>query len=113
MEHSLRTHSQALSEYAHVQRAFREGVDSRYPWRSHGQPVTMYLALFGCLFLLFVANGAALWNGFHTTPFLSAYLAVSHNLVQEILALTKVDADICLAACLHRILGSIEGTQTW
>lgn len=38
----------------------------------------MYLALFGCLFTLIVADGAAIWNGFHETGFLSAYLAVSH-----------------------------------
>lgn len=36
----------------------------------------MYLALFGCLFVLIIADGAALWHGFLVPEFLSAYLAV-------------------------------------
>jgi amino acid transporter len=36
----------------------------------------MYLALCGCLFVLLVADGAALWHGFLIPGFLSAYLAV-------------------------------------
>lgn len=47
-----------------------------YPYRSHGQPVLAYLALTGCIFVLIVANGAALWKGWHHLPFLSAYLMV-------------------------------------
>lgn len=73
----------------------------------------MYVTLSDSLVLLIVANGAVLWNGFQIAPFLSAYLAVSHNLVQAIFALTKVDADTCSASCLHRILVRIEGVQTW
>lgn len=66
-----------LRQFAHVCRFNRNETNDRYPWRSHGQPLTMYLALFGCLFTLIVVDGAALWNGFHDTAFLSAYLAVS------------------------------------
>jgi amino acid transporter len=29
------------------------------------------------MFVLLVANGAALWNGFHLLPFLASYLTVS------------------------------------
>ncbi|KAJ5899208.1 proline-specific permease [Penicillium taxi] len=47
-----------------------------YPYRSHFQPWLAYIALIGCLFLLLVANGAALWNGFHLIPFLSSYFTV-------------------------------------
>jgi amino acid permease len=48
-----------------------------FPYRSHGQPITAYLSLLACLFILIVANGAGLWKEFHIQPFLSAYLAVS------------------------------------
>jgi amino acid permease len=34
-----------------------------YPYRSTGQPLTAYLALTACLFILVVANGATLWRG--------------------------------------------------
>ncbi|OCK78101.1 amino acid transporter [Lepidopterella palustris CBS 459.81] len=61
--------------FAHVRRFLYDEDDDRYPWRSHGQPVTMILALAGCLFVLIVANGASLWKGFNKTPFLTAYLA--------------------------------------
>ncbi|CAI7603489.1 unnamed protein product [Penicillium glandicola] len=47
-----------------------------YPYRSHRQPLTAYLALLGCIFVSLVANGAALWNGFHLLPFLASYLTV-------------------------------------
>ncbi|RYO75201.1 hypothetical protein DL766_007078 [Monosporascus sp. MC13-8B] len=50
--------------------------DRDYPYRSHLQPFTGYMALIGCLFLLFVSNGAFLWNGPHPEPFLSSYLIV-------------------------------------
>jgi hypothetical protein len=36
----------------------------------------MYLALCGCLFVLLIADGAALWHGFLIPGLLSAYLAV-------------------------------------
>jgi hypothetical protein len=41
------------------------------------RPITAYLSLMACLFILIVANGAGLWKEFHIQPFLSAYLAVS------------------------------------
>ncbi|KAK3341964.1 putative proline-specific permease [Lasiosphaeria hispida] len=47
-----------------------------YPYRSHGQPFLAYMALGGCLAVLFIANSAALWNGFHLVPFLSSYLFI-------------------------------------
>ncbi|KAK0735208.1 putative amino acid transporter [Lasiosphaeria miniovina] len=47
-----------------------------YPYRSHAQPLLAYLALTGCIFVLVVANGAALWNGFHDLAFLASYLIV-------------------------------------
>ncbi|RYP90934.1 hypothetical protein DL770_002939 [Monosporascus sp. CRB-9-2] len=50
--------------------------DRDYPYRSHLQPFTGYMALIGCLFLLLVCNGAFLWNGPHPEPFLSSYLIV-------------------------------------
>ncbi|KAE8387447.1 amino acid permease-domain-containing protein [Aspergillus alliaceus] len=62
-------------QFAHVCRFRRPGAPDYYPWRSHGQPLTMYLALAGCLFTLIVADSAALWHGFHAPLFFSAYLA--------------------------------------
>ncbi|KAJ5668870.1 hypothetical protein N7462_009940 [Penicillium macrosclerotiorum] len=56
-------------------RRFPQAAEDFYPWRSHGQPITMNLALFGCLFVLIIADGAALWHGFLVNDFLSAYLA--------------------------------------
>jgi yeast amino acid transporter len=41
--------------------------------------VLAYVAFAGCLFVLIVANGASLWNGFHQLPFLSSYLIVSNT----------------------------------
>ncbi|KAL2699539.1 hypothetical protein AAEP93_009514 [Penicillium crustosum] len=59
----------------HVQRWSEENHDE-YPYRSHRQPFTAYLSLLGCIFVSLVANGAALWNGFHLLPFLASYLTV-------------------------------------
>ncbi|KZN90988.1 Lysine/arginine permease [Penicillium chrysogenum] len=59
---------------AHVQR-WSDGHDD-YPYRSHRQPLTAYLAFLGCVFVSLVANGAALWNGFHLLPFLASYLTI-------------------------------------
>ncbi|KAJ5836615.1 hypothetical protein N7447_002641 [Penicillium robsamsonii] len=59
----------------HVQRWSEQDPDD-YPYRSHSQPLTAYLALLGCIFVSLVANGAALWNGFHLLPFLASYLTV-------------------------------------
>ncbi|KAJ0270757.1 hypothetical protein COL922a_014699 [Colletotrichum nupharicola] len=36
----------------------------------------MYLALFGCLFVLAVADGASLWHNWAAPRFLSAYLSI-------------------------------------
>ena len=60
--------------------------DNDYPYRSHGQPVTAIASLVGCLFILIVADGAALWIKFRPQPFLSAYLSVreSSDLSREI-----------------------------
>ncbi|KAL4783295.1 amino acid permease-domain-containing protein [Aspergillus varians] len=63
-------------EFARLRRWRNGGERDLYPWRSHGQPVTMYVALFGCLFVLAVADGAALWHNWATPRFLSAYLAI-------------------------------------
>jgi amino acid transporter len=51
-----------------------------YPYRSHGQPITAYASLLGCLFILVVANGASLWKEVNALPLVSAYLAVSGKL---------------------------------
>jgi len=67
-----------------------------FPYRSHGQPITAYLSLAACLFILVVANGASLWKEFNTAPFLSAYLEVSLNvhLTLLVLVLTSQPADL-------------------
>lgn len=59
-----------------------------FPYRGHGQPMTAYLSLISCLFILLVANGASLWSGFHKQPFLSAYLAVSIHLASNLFRLS-------------------------
>lgn len=48
----------------------------KYPYRSPGQPWTVYLAASGCFFILVLANGSSLWIGFFPVPFLKAYLPV-------------------------------------
>jgi amino acid transporter len=61
-------------------RRWNRGTNSMpddFPYRSHGQPITAYLSLGACLFILVIANGASLWKEFNVPPFLSAYLAVS------------------------------------
>lgn len=76
---SIKHHRTALSrlpQFAHVCRFSLSETSDAYPWRSRGQPLTMYAALTGCVLTLVVADGAALWNGFHKTAFLSAHLAV-------------------------------------
>ncbi|KGO36020.1 Amino acid/polyamine transporter I [Penicillium expansum] len=74
--HCIRRHHHYLKRenVPHVQRWNEEDLDD-YPYRSHLQPFTAYLALLGCIFVSLVANGAALWNGFHLLPFLASYLA--------------------------------------
>ncbi|KAL5043018.1 hypothetical protein BDW71DRAFT_216574 [Aspergillus fruticulosus] len=63
-------------QFVRLRRFPNQGAEDLYPWRSHGQPVTMYLALFGCIFVLAVADGAALWHNWVTPRFLSAYLSI-------------------------------------
>ncbi|KAL5001043.1 amino acid permease-domain-containing protein [Aspergillus recurvatus] len=63
-------------QFARLRRFPNQGAEDLYPWRSHGQPVTMYLALFGCVFVLAVADGAALWHNWVAPRFLSAYLSI-------------------------------------
>ncbi|KAL4945278.1 hypothetical protein BDV06DRAFT_185338 [Aspergillus oleicola] len=65
----------ARPEFARFRR-WRSGAEDHYPWRSHGQPVTVCLALFGCFFVLAVSDGAALWHNWRAPRFLSAYLAI-------------------------------------
>jgi hypothetical protein len=74
---SISLHKDALEhdKIAQVRRWSNEDWND-YPYRGHGQPLLAYLALAGCVFVLVVANGAALWKDFHLLPFLSAYLAV-------------------------------------
>ncbi|KAI0899940.1 amino acid permease-domain-containing protein [Annulohypoxylon nitens] len=57
-------------------RRFYEGDDNDYPYISNGQPLTGYVAVTLCLFILLVVNGASLWNRFYVEPFLSSYLMV-------------------------------------
>ncbi|CAJ2504035.1 Uu.00g114290.m01.CDS01 [Anthostomella pinea] len=75
--HCINKHKDELKEHnvPHVRR-WDDEHEHDYPYRSNGQPVLAYLALASCLFILFVANGASLWNGFHVQPFLSSYLIV-------------------------------------
>ncbi|KAI0514627.1 amino acid permease/ SLC12A domain-containing protein [Xylaria bambusicola] len=49
---------------------------TKYPFRSHFQPILGYLAFTGCLFILIVLDSASLYNGFYVEPFLSHFLAV-------------------------------------
>ncbi|KAJ0416349.1 amino acid permease-domain-containing protein [Aspergillus carlsbadensis] len=66
----------ASPQFVRLRRFPNPGAEDHYPWRSHGQPVTMYLALFGCFFVLAVADGAALWHNWAAPRFLSAYLSI-------------------------------------
>ncbi|KAL3469720.1 amino acid permease-domain-containing protein [Aspergillus californicus] len=63
-------------QFARFRRFPTHGAEDHYPWRSHGQPVTVYVALLGCLFVLAVADGAALWYKWIAPRFLSAYLSI-------------------------------------
>ena len=66
-------------ELPYVCRFDPQGGDD-YPYRSHGQPFTAFASLVGCIFVLVVADGAALWKQFQAHPFLSAYLSVRQSL---------------------------------
>ena len=74
---SLKRHRTVIEE-RHIPylRRFDFENENDYPYRSHGQPFTAVASLAGCLFILIVADGAALWIKFRPQPFLSAYLSV-------------------------------------
>ncbi|PSN67178.1 hypothetical protein BS50DRAFT_573918 [Corynespora cassiicola Philippines] len=73
----VKLNKNALREVPLVRRWNRGTNDlpDDFPYRGHAQPLTAYLALAACLFILIIANGASLWNGWHAQGFLSAYLA--------------------------------------
>jgi len=75
-----------------------------FPYRSHGQPITAWLSLAACLFILVIANGASLWKEFNIAPFLSAYLAVSLTY----LSILFFHANSVIANLLPRPLGIPE-----
>lgn len=75
---SISTHQSILREKGVFQ--VQRDDYNEYPYRSHGQPLLAYIAFSGCVFILVVAGGAALWKGFHRLPFLAPYLTVrSHT----------------------------------
>ncbi|KAI1645506.1 amino acid permease-domain-containing protein [Daldinia loculata] len=76
--HCISKHRNELVErkVSRVQR-FSDRDDNDYPYISNGQPFTAYLGLAGCLLILLVLDGAALWNRFYVEPFLSSYLIVA------------------------------------
>jgi amino acid transporter len=74
---SISTHREPLErEGISLVRRWSTKHPTDYPYRGSGQPFLAYAALVGCIFVLVVANSAALWNGFHVMPFLSSYLIV-------------------------------------
>ena len=72
--YSITTHEDYLRENEVFQ--VQRNRSGQYPYKGHGQPLLAYLAFSGCIFLLVVAGGAALWNGFHELSFLATYLTV-------------------------------------
>jgi amino acid transporter len=80
----------ASPQFVRLRRFSNPGAEDHYPWRSHGQPVTMYLALFGCLFVLAVADGASLWHNWAAPRFLSAYLSVRSTCFPPLPAPTSI-----------------------
>ncbi|KAI1404765.1 amino acid permease-domain-containing protein [Hypoxylon fuscum] len=75
--HCINRHKDELMEQRVPRvRRFDDGNDDDYPYRSNGQPLTAYLSLAVCLFILLVVNGASLWKKFYIEPFLSSYLLV-------------------------------------
>lgn len=76
MIYSIKKHRMAL-QLRSIPPVERWDRKDDHPYRSNGQPVLAWLALIGCLFLLLIAGGSNLWDGFHAEPFLSAYLFVS------------------------------------
>lgn len=75
---SIERNKDALDNVPLIRRWSRGTNDQNddFPYRGHGQPITAYLSLGSCLFILVIANAAGLWKEFHVQPFLSAYLAV-------------------------------------
>lgn len=61
-----------LKKYMEAQRDDKK----RYPFRAHQQPQIAWLTLIAIFFLLVVANGAPIWTGFQSVPFLTAYLTI-------------------------------------
>ncbi|RDW71644.1 hypothetical protein BP6252_08207 [Coleophoma cylindrospora] len=49
--------------------------ERNYEWHSHFQPWTARFAMFGCLFILTVANSASQWKGFNSDAFLGSFLS--------------------------------------
>ena len=76
---SIKRHRVALQEQRIPQVRRWVTDDHDYPFRGYRQPFTAYMALLGCLFLLFVCNSAFLWKEVHPEPFLSSYLIVSFS----------------------------------
>lgn len=86
----VKRHAPTLEEKRFPQVRRFQRIDDDYPFRSHGQPVTGFFALFACLLVLIVANGAFLWRGFQRVPFVSAYLTIIvFVLIVALLKLTK------------------------
>ncbi|KAF2825904.1 putative amino acid transporter, partial [Ophiobolus disseminans] len=50
------------------------GKTSNFPHRIQRRPITAYVSLGACLFILVVANSASQWQDFNLQPLLSAYL---------------------------------------
>ena len=86
-----------------VQRWDRTGD---YPYTSHGESMTVWAALIGCVILLIGANGAPLWKTFTVGNFLGAYLAVSVTDPASIMI--RSVSDRMVALLLRRILDISE-----
>lgn len=75
--HCISTHREALErEGISLVRRWSTKHRDDYPYRGGLQPYLAYAAFAGCIFVLLVANSAALWNGFLVMPFLSSFLIV-------------------------------------
>jgi hypothetical protein len=80
-------------------------LEDDYPYRSHGQPITAYVAIASCLFILIIANGASLWKNWNTNAFLSAYLAVSRSQQRQA---SLRGSNSFVAHLLHRLVGDTK-----
>jgi amino acid transporter len=94
---------EALHGIPYVRRWDRNKSTDDYPYRGHGQPITAYASLLGCLLILFVANGASLWKEFRIQQFLAAYLAVS---------CTVNHSRVLLMAAAYLFSSSLAGVET-